>query len=574
VPTGDDLPTDTIINGMDYAWTFDDIGNRKTATVNSQISNYTANLLNQYDSRTVPGGFDIMGEAQPDAKVTVTVGSGLPQPVTRQDGLFFKQVIVDNSTAAVANPVRITGVKNNIGPNGEDAVTEIDRFNFTSKTPETYSHDADGNLTGDARWAYTWDGENRQIAMETTASAVTAGTPKQKLEFAYDGQSRRIAKKVYGWDTTSGSWILDSSLLFLYDGWNLIAELSVVGGQSSVVRSYVWGLDLSGSIQGAGGVGGLLFASAQTQDPITQTPTLAVHAPAFDGNGNVIGLTNMNDGSRSAEFEYGAFGETLKADGPAADVLPFRFSTHYFDQETGLLYAKNRFIKDGRFLNRDPIEEQGGLNIYGFVGNDPISRVDPYGLQFSGNYPGYAPYGFGPIGPINTSGYPTRPPGPMDYVPGWARVSGNYSISLSTLFGQGGTAAVYFPFPAAPAFGVYAKFDGTMKTGTCCKDGVKKSYSSLTGTVTLGVYAGNPGTEFRITAPFVENLSLCPEPLVLKLRGIAQGAVRLGPASFTVSINGDGNVSFSGSYQVPVNLFTARASIGGGIQGSWVQINN
>ncbi len=89
---------------------------------------------------------------------------------------------------------------------------------------------------------------------------------------------------------------------FLYDGWNLVAEL---GAGGAPLRSYVWGSDLSGSMQGAGGVGGLLevsyYGSATTNC-----------FPAFDGNGNVAALINAADGTVVANYEYAAFGEGIK----------------------------------------------------------------------------------------------------------------------------------------------------------------------------------------------------------------------------------------------------------------------
>jgi len=66
--------------------------------------------------------------------------------------------------------------------------------------------------------------------------------------------SRRAQKKVSTF--TSGSWSLTSSTTFIYDGWNLVAEKT--SNPSPVTNYYIWGLDLSGSLQGAGGIGGLL----------------------------------------------------------------------------------------------------------------------------------------------------------------------------------------------------------------------------------------------------------------------------------------------------------------------------
>jgi RHS repeat-associated protein len=74
-----------------------------------------------------------------------------------------------------------------------------------------------------------------------------------------------------------------------------------------------------------------------------------------------------------------------------ADQFPFRFSTKQFDAETGFYYYGYRFYSPelGRWLSRDPVEEQGGLNLYGFVGNDPVDRWDMLGLgEYSiGNSP-------------------------------------------------------------------------------------------------------------------------------------------------------------------------------------------
>jgi RHS repeat-associated protein len=135
-------------------------------------------------------------------------------------------------------------------------------------------------------------------------------------------------------------------------------------------------------MQGAGGVGGLLFTHLQIPDPGSQAPTPGVYAAAFDGNGNVSAYVDLATGSKSAAYEYGSFGETLIADGPMVKALAFRFSTKCTDLETGLIdYSQRSYDPNsGRFLSRDLIEEDGGVNVYGFVTNDPISNFDVLGL--------------------------------------------------------------------------------------------------------------------------------------------------------------------------------------------------
>lgn len=363
--------------GGSFSWSFDDIGNRRSAAVNGQTATYAANALNQYGQRTVPGVIELVGMAAADATVTFQVTPGLvtPQPVMR-DGLEFRaQTAVDNSAAAQRRQIDVTAVKNFVGPNGEDAMATATRQVFVPRTPETFSSDLDGNLLSDARWTYTWDQQNRLAAMETSAGAVAVGVPREKLEFTYDSQHRRVAKQVSRW--TASAWQLTAHTLFVYDGWNLIAELNALAGHA-LVRSYVWGVDLSGSDQGAGGVGGLL--AVRVADGAGGGVT---HFAAADGNGNVSALIDSRDGRISARYEYGPFGEPLRTDGPAAEANPFRFSTKFTDAESGLLYYGLRYYapETGRWLSRDPLGEQGGANLYAFCGNDAVNQIDLLGLN-------------------------------------------------------------------------------------------------------------------------------------------------------------------------------------------------
>src|SRR6266487_6127135 len=157
--------------------------------------------------------------------------------------------------------------------------------------------------------------------------------------------------------------------MFRTDPFILIGELNNTNG---LIRSYIWGLDLSGGMQGAGGVGGLLA--------IRPTGTNTLFA-AYDGNGNVTGLIDATTGTISGQFEYGSFGETIRLTPNANNQSPFRFSTKYTDDESDSLYYGFRYYNPstGRWLSRDPIEERGRLNLYGFVSNDPIGLIDLLG---------------------------------------------------------------------------------------------------------------------------------------------------------------------------------------------------
>ena len=166
-------------------------------------------------------------------------------------------------------------------------------------------------------------------------------------------------------------WELISVTKFVWDGWNLTAELN---GEDEIVRTYAWGLDLSNSEQGAGGVGGLLFEQDGDGGPI--------HRVSMDGNGNVMTLRDST-GALIAGYEYGPFGEALTVRGSYAGINPFRFSTKYNDSESGLYYYGYRYYSTGmgRWISRDPIEEQGGLNTNGFLKNNALANIDPTGLR-------------------------------------------------------------------------------------------------------------------------------------------------------------------------------------------------
>lgn len=357
----------TEVAGQQFSYLFDGIGNRTSTTTNGRTATYTPNALNQYSERTVPGAVDVLGEAAPGATVTVNTTA-----TARKNGYYYKELPVSNSEAPVHASVNV---------HAEASGQSMDKTGhvFVAKAVEVFSHDLDGNQTGDGRWTYTWDAENRLIAVETKAVAITAGVPKQRLEFAYDDRWRRVSKKIYGWNATNSDWELTSEIRFLYDGWNLVAEL---GGSNNLLRSYVWGLDLSQTLGGAGGVGGLI---SETHYPATGP---ASYFPTYDGNGNIVALVKTTDGRPRAQYEYGPFGETVRATGSMAELNPFTFSTKYQDHTTGLLYYGHRYCRStlGRWLNRDPIAEKGGLNLYGMVGNDVVNRWDYLGLLVSITY--------------------------------------------------------------------------------------------------------------------------------------------------------------------------------------------
>jgi len=213
------------------------------------------------------------------------------------------------------------------------------------KTPEAFTYDADGNLTSDSLWTNVWNAENRLVLTESAAGVPTGARRREAWTYLPDG--RWIERVV---STHNGSsYDPAGTNRFVWDGQVLLAVLDHTNG---LVMSFLRGLDLSGSMDGAGGVGGVLAVTFRSN---------GTHFVCYDGNGNVMALTDAATGANSAMFEYGPFGEVIRATGPMARVNPFRFSTVYQDDETDLLMYVHRpySASTGRFLSRDPFREVG-----------------------------------------------------------------------------------------------------------------------------------------------------------------------------------------------------------------------
>jgi RHS repeat-associated protein len=226
--------------------------------------------------------------------------------------------------------------------------------------PINPSYDLDGNMVTNGVWSYTWDAENRLTAVYSNNTLLVCNV--------YDHQSRRIVKNLHH----DGTKIRSNA--FVWDGWSMVQELITDHG-SLTTNLYTWGLDLSGSLQGAGGVGGLLAVST---GGTVASPS--VYFPCFDANGNVNEYID-SVGTICAHYAFDAFGNTISQSGDKADSFTYRFSTKYTNIETGLYYYGYRYYEPelGRWLNPDPIEEEGGMNVYGFVGNEPLGHLDILG---------------------------------------------------------------------------------------------------------------------------------------------------------------------------------------------------
>ncbi len=270
----------------------------------------------------------------------------------------------------------------------------LNQYTAVPSTTSAPEYDLDGNMTAgplpiapDVNATLAWNGENRLISVTPTGDSAT---------YLQDAMGRRVLKAV------NHSGVITRTYFF-YDGWNLLGEYTgpvhTTGAAPNVTlqRTHAWGKDLSGSAQGAGGVGGLL---ATCLNSVSGAPT---YYPTYDGNGNV---TEYLDGSGAVQshYEYDPFGNDITPAGTAGSLhnsFPFRFSTKYLDAESGMYYYGYRYYDPltGRWLSRDPLSEPGfrletatkrkattkhEAQMYVFVENNSIENWDYLGLDNPG----------------------------------------------------------------------------------------------------------------------------------------------------------------------------------------------
>jgi RHS repeat-associated protein len=233
---------------------------------------------------------------------------------------------------------------------------------------QTITHDKDGNLTHDGDLEYVYDAENRLIR-------IVRGDHRVMMKYDYMG--RRVEVML---EENDEEWETVWTRRYVYDGWHLIAEIDADTGGLPVTSTYFWGYDVSNSIGGAGGIGGLLLIDHNGDR----------YLPGYDTQGNIALLIKESNGTLAAQFEYDPYGRIIRMEGDY-EKTPFRWQSKWdldymvaADTGTswglvdyGLRWYQPRY---GRFINRDPIGEAGGLNLYEAFGGDPVNNWDYLGM--------------------------------------------------------------------------------------------------------------------------------------------------------------------------------------------------
>jgi RHS repeat-associated protein len=226
--------------------------------------------------------------------------------------------------------------------------------------------------TASLYYNYNYDDENR---LSSDIFYDYGQDPVSKTEYVYDGLGRLRIRKEYTWDEGGQDYDLTSETHYIYDGMRVIQERD---GSNVPTVSYTRGQDLSGSMEGSGGIGGLLARSHGYSGGSWSTHN-CYHA---DGNGNITYLVNSSQ-TVAASYRYDPYGNLISSSGTLASANVYRFSSKEYLSQSGLYYYGYRFYDSNlqRWLNRDPVEEAGGINLYTFALNNANRWVDSLGLR-------------------------------------------------------------------------------------------------------------------------------------------------------------------------------------------------
>ena len=343
-------------NGASAEWFYEtnrDLLLHVKNTVNGNVISqydYTNDALGRRSSMTKSGSMTREFAEPETLNYAYNARSELTGAVSSADSAYNYAYAFDNiGNRATASEA---GTQTNYATNALNQYASVDDF--------APAYDADGNVislkTATGTWQITYNGANRPVTWVKSTG--------EKIFMMYDSLGRRFEKRVLN---AAGRRILRER--YVYAGYNCVQILNGDGG-NAVEKEFVW-------------------------DPTEPTGTRPLTWTfvkwglnlfyAHDGNKNVsdVFFLALQNGV-AAHYEYAPFGgitRTAKNTPYTIDLIaanPFRFSSEFYDPELDLIYYNYRHYSPslGRWLSRDPIEEQGGLNLYAFCKNNGIVNID------------------------------------------------------------------------------------------------------------------------------------------------------------------------------------------------------
>ena len=203
------------------------------------------------------------------------------------------------------------------------------------------------------------------------------------IDYVIDGMGRRVGKKVNG--------VLQKQWLYA-DNLRVVAELD---GSGNVVSRFVWADGTGVSQQVARSVLARFGLRLPTvlERLRNLDPRRPLRAPAYviqggsmyrvvsDHLGTTRLLVNVTNGTLAERLDLDEWGRVANDTSPG--FIPLGFASGVADPDTQIvrLGARDYDAVTGRWTTKDPIMTQGGLNLYGYVGGDPVNAVDISGTD-------------------------------------------------------------------------------------------------------------------------------------------------------------------------------------------------
>ena len=321
-----------------YAYGYDLAANRTSEQIGLGVTATAFNSANQITGRTGGGLLQLAGYLNKPG--TVKIG-GVTTPVDG-DNRF-------SGTATVATgPNSIPVVATNLNGNATTNTYNVTIPTSTAVTP-TYEPGTGNMLNSGSDQTYTWDAKNQLKTVTITSSGAHS-------IFTYDGQGRRVKSVEWPHASETGTHVTRQ---FVWRGNTMIQERNE---SNAIARRFF--------AQGEVFSGNKYF---YTRDHL----------------GSVRELSD-NSGATLTRYDYDPFGRvtpTYIVTTPKTES-DFKYAGYYWHDQSGLNLTKYRAYDANmaRWLSRDPIAEAGGINLYGYVGNDPVDTVDPLGLWYEVNY--------------------------------------------------------------------------------------------------------------------------------------------------------------------------------------------
>ncbi len=319
-------------------------------------------------SGQIPITANVTSNTEPIASIAASLVSGINSNATLQSlGITASNSGVNSNSTSNLKLNTNVNLSNNNGTSSNRTFTNVPNPLTTPATSNNYhysyainslspvkpSYDANGNMLSDGLNTYAYNAENQlvQINNSTTTSA-----------FTYDANGRLV--EIVDTNNSTG---VTKTRQFIYCG-NAMCEAR--DENNTLVTQYFSFGQISYTGSGSSLTGTNYYL---TRDELNSVREVT------DGNGNLITQYNYTS--------YGNVTANVGSSGQAPSVVSdFQYAGYYYHGSSGLNITLNRAYSSflGRWLTRDPIGEAGGINLYGYVGGDPVRWTDPSGLDALG----------------------------------------------------------------------------------------------------------------------------------------------------------------------------------------------